>query len=144
MIVRIRQARMACMALALAAAAGSAWAQDGRPQVHKQGEVSYVSGGVGQEESSYLKSVSGDYNLRLQFALSDGGAYVSDVEVRVRNASGQDVLSAKSDGPIFYAKLPEGTYDLTVAYAGKPQSKKITLDGKAGGVAQGFYWKGPT
>ncbi|WP_066128684.1 hypothetical protein, partial [Bordetella ansorpii] len=117
--------------------------QDARPQVQKQGDVSYVSGGVGQEESTYLKSVSGDYNLRLQFALSDGGAYVSDVEVRVKNGSGQEVLSAKSDGPIFYAKLPEGTYDLTVTYAGKPQSKKITLDGK-GGTAQGFYWKGPT
>ncbi|WP_144630080.1 carboxypeptidase regulatory-like domain-containing protein [Bordetella genomosp. 13] len=143
MTFRIGRARTACVALALAAAAGTAWAQDGHPQVHRQGEISYVSGGVGQEESTWFKSVSGDYNLRLQFALSDGGAYVSDVEVRVKGASGQEVLSAKSDGPIFYAKLPEGSYDVTVTYGGKPQSRKMDVGAK-GGAAQGFYWKGPT
>lgn len=141
-MLRIRQARLACMALALAAATGAAWAQDSRPQVHKQGEVSYLSGGVGQEEVTYLKSVSGDYNLRLQFALSDGGAYVSDVDVRVKNGSGQEVLAAKSDGPIFYAKLPDGAYEVTVTYGGKPQSKKVTVGAK-GGAALGFYWQGP-
>jgi hypothetical protein len=87
--------------------------------------VMYVTGGVGSEAVDRLKSMEGDFNLKLVFA-NTAGAYLSDVKVTIVDASGQVVLDATSEGPILMAKLPAGDYRVDASFDGHPESRKIT------------------
>ncbi|MHB8494767.1 MAG: carboxypeptidase regulatory-like domain-containing protein [Casimicrobiaceae bacterium] len=86
--------------------------------------VMYVTGGVGSDEVDRLKSMEGDFNLKLVFA-NTAGAYLSDVKVTIVDASGQVVLDATSEGPILMAKLPAGDYRVDASFDGHPESRKI-------------------
>ena len=87
--------------------------------------VKYVTGGVGSEEVDRLKSMEGDFNLKLVFA-NTSGEYLSDVKVTIVDASGREVLDATAEGPILMAKLPSGGYRVDASFGGHPQSRKIT------------------
>ncbi|HUN53196.1 MAG TPA: hypothetical protein VMU42_18865 [Candidatus Sulfotelmatobacter sp.] len=109
------------------------------PQAQRQGDITFVTGGVGDEGRSEMQQVAPRYNLRLLFAQQGTGAYLADVTVNLDNARGQPVLAAKSDGPLFYADVPPGRYKLVVAYAGRSQTRPIDV-GHAGAIARSFYW----
>jgi len=81
---------------------------DTLPAVQQSGDVTYITGGIGDEERDALKAVKQDYNLRI---LSAGvqGAYVGDAHIIISDNKGQELLNTNG-GPIFYAKLPNGHY----------------------------------
>ncbi|MDE2003570.1 MAG: carboxypeptidase regulatory-like domain-containing protein [Betaproteobacteria bacterium] len=87
--------------------------------------VMYVTGAVGSDEVDRLKSMEGDFNLKLVFS-NTSGAYLSDVKVTIVDASGRVLLDATSEGPIVMAKLPSGGYRVDASFDGHPQSRKIT------------------
>ncbi|HWV59006.1 MAG TPA: hypothetical protein VNZ57_16250, partial [Longimicrobiales bacterium] len=69
------------------------------------------SGGVGLAERESIEALaeSESLNLKLVFAEPDG-PYVSGVRVAVRNANGEAVLEAVTNGPWLLARLPAGAY----------------------------------
>lgn len=79
--------------------------------------VSYVSGGVGEDEHAALRAVEREYNLKLTFALA-GGHYLGEAAVVITAAPGRVILDAVSQGPWFLARLPAGTYTIHVARGG--------------------------
>ncbi len=93
-----------------------------------QGEVSFVSGGVGGEERHALQALRSEYNLSLLFSVKGSGEYLSDVNVRIEDAKGGIYLETVSDGPILYAKLKPGKYHVSAAQNGYEIYKKVTLD----------------
>jgi hypothetical protein len=101
--------------------------------------VRYISGGVGVSEREGLAQVKSQYNLRLLFAVQGSGEYLSDIQVRVDEAAGPTRLAAVSKGPLFYARLPPGRYDLTVDAAGRVQTRQVTVPA-SGATDQSFYW----
>lgn len=101
-------------------------------QPRTQGEVSFVSGGVGAEENAALQSVSADYNLHLQFSERDSGEFLSDVQVLVTDKSGQAVLDTVSDGPKLFAKLQPGRYTIAATYGGKTLRNSVALTAQRG------------
>lgn len=101
--------------------------------------VRYISGGVGVSEREGLAQVKSQYNLRLLFAVQGSGEYLSDIQVRVDEAAGPTRLTAVSTGPLFYARLPPGRYDLTVDAAGRVQTRQVTVPA-SGATDQSFYW----
>jgi hypothetical protein len=92
-------------------------------EVKKSGEISYVSGGVGDEEQKRLAEMARDFNLKVTFAGSSG-AYGGGSRVEIRDKSGKTVLDAESRGPLFYAQLPPGTHTVTATGAGAGGQKK--------------------
>ncbi|HKO89348.1 MAG TPA: carboxypeptidase regulatory-like domain-containing protein [Burkholderiales bacterium] len=88
-----------------------AWAA---PSFQQQGNVSYVTGGIGLEEREALVTNTSDFNLKVVNAIP-GGAYVSDTTVSVVNATGQEVLRTTLDGPWLIAKLPPGKYTISAS-----------------------------
>lgn len=85
-----------------------ALADDGSVMVQHQGNIPYVSGGVGREESEALEAVQRDYNLRITSADSTGHFY-GNTHVSVRDMQKKSVLDL-TGGPLFYAQLPKGRY----------------------------------
>ena len=52
----------------------------------RQGDVPWVSGGVCINEREYLQKMASEFNLKLEFAASDG-SYLADVNVRIDQIS---------------------------------------------------------
>ncbi|HJV53557.1 MAG TPA: hypothetical protein VJ652_18970 [Noviherbaspirillum sp.] len=94
--------------------AGADLRQAGEPvaglQPKTQGDVTYLCGGVGADEASYMKQQASGYDLMLTFAARNG-AYLANVDVGIQDAKGNKVLQAKCDGPMLLVDLPKsGTY----------------------------------
>lgn len=106
-------------------------------QAQQQGNVTFVSGGAGDEDRDALKQVANQYNLRLLFAARNGD-YLANVAVTLSDPRGNAVLDTIADGPIFYARVPPGRYRLTVSNQGQSQSRDISIGN--GAVRQDFYW----
>ena len=99
------------------------------PVEKSQGDVRYVMGGIGLDESQQMKSMESQYSLSVTFAEQNNGKadYLADIPVTIRNSSGQTVLSVNSDGPYLLVQLPPGSYDITASHAGMPKTSHFTV-----------------
>lgn len=102
--------------------------------------IEYVSGGVGVAEKNAMEALRKNYNLRLTFARPRSGAYLVDVKVMIENGKKEKVLNVVSHGPLFFAKMPAGTYKVTAEFEGNSQAKTATV---GGGQPRGlvYYFK---
>ena len=111
------------------------------PEPRHVGAITYVSGGIGSDEAQYMLSIRQDFNLRLLFAAKASGNYVANVSVAIDSMAGASPTMLVSDGPFFYARLPDGVYRLRVTYEGATQTASVDLrQGRAASLQ--FYWPG--
>lgn len=94
-----------------------------------QDNVTYLCGGVGEEEASYMKQEAKDYDLMLIFA-TRRGAYLADVDVDIRDSAGNSVLQLACDSPILLVDLPKGgAYKVRAEAAGYTLNKTVRVAG---------------
>jgi hypothetical protein len=116
------------------------FAQDGLPPVQSFGSVSYITGGIGLDESTSIKAAEKDFTLSLLFAQTKRGEYLADVKVSIKDKAGSIVLEAVSDGPMLLARLPAGIYKISAEHEGTVLVKTVRVDSKR--VAQAaFVWQ---
>lgn len=91
------------------------------PPLQHSGAHSYVTGGIGLDESSAFRRAMNDWPLSLRFAEKDGmkARYVADVQVHVTDENGKTAISAKSEGPFMLIKVPAGTYKIDATLGGQ-------------------------
>ncbi|OMG73354.1 carboxypeptidase-like regulatory domain-containing protein [Burkholderia ubonensis] len=134
-----RFAIAAVLAIGVAAGATGAYAQsDGLPAARQQGDVTFVSGGVGQDESTAFQRNEAAWPLALRFT-GAGGEFLADVHVRITDAKGAEVLKTDARGPYMLVKLPPGRYAVQASYQGKDETHGVTVTAK-GGAKQAFTW----
>lgn len=104
--------------------------------------VPHISGGVGYDERDRLEAVKSQYNLRLLFAISGAGSYLSGVKVRIQDAKGATTLDTVSNGPWFFAQLPPGAYTLTLDNQGQVQQRSVNVLPQRATV-ENVYWTAP-
>lgn len=109
-----------------------------RESVTMVGKVSYVSGGIGEDSRERLQSFAKAFNLKLVLA-QKAGAYLGDVQVLIAGKDGKPLLQAVAEGPIFMAKLPPGSYDVTTTADGQSQRQKVAV-GSGGLSTLTFRW----
>jgi len=107
---------------------------------HQQNGITYVNGGVGQEEQSAMRAQRSDYNLQLTFATNQTGAFRSDVQLDIADAKGGKLLSVANTGPMFFAKLPPGTYRINAAAEGKTFKRTVKI-GERGAREMTLHWQ---
>jgi hypothetical protein len=102
------------------------------PAQGTQGNVSFVSGGVGEDEAAAMKSAAAGYPLELQFVqkASPRDEFLADVTVRITDRSKNVVLDTVTTGPFLLAKLPSGTYQVEADHRGV--MKRQTVDIRSG------------
>ena len=114
------------IAAVLLGSAALAAAADAEPVIQAGGNVSYVSGGVGDESLARLTAITGEYNVKLVFARTSG-EYLSNVRVEIADAKGRNVVDAHSDGPWFLTRLPAGHYQIVASLSGKAEKRAIDV-----------------
>lgn len=101
--------------------------------------LSYLSGGVGEDERQAMLAVRADYNLRMTFATRVSGEYLADVALAVFDRSGTQVATATSDGPWCYLKLEPGSYRVVATIHGKDLQQTVVIPPN-GARELYFYW----
>lgn len=91
-----------------------------------------ASGGVSDEDRARMQADAGNYSMRLVFSETNGQYIVAD-HVSLKKG-GSEVMAVNDVGPLVYAKVPPGQYQLTVSYKGVTQTKSVNVGGKAGDV----------
>jgi len=144
---RYERSRMAAILAAgcLVLAGGTAGAQSSPatdpssalPAMQQQGQVEYLTGGFGREESRAIQAASSRFPLALTFATAQG-AYLANVRVTISNAQGT-VLDTPSAGPYLLVKLPAGRYKISASLNDKEQSRQVTVPAR-GTARQTFTW----
>ena len=99
------------------------------PEVKTQGAVSYLSGGIGSDETAAIKAASKNYTLTLLMSISGGerGAFLASVPVKIMDAAGNTVLEVTTDGPYLLANLAPGRYDVVGTLDGVERKTSVTL-----------------
>lgn len=115
---------------------GPVHAQGALPAVQKSSVVEYLSGGVGLDESTAIKSASGQWPLSLVFSVqADGRAqFASDVKLQIQDAKGALALDVTATGPYLLARLAPGSYTLRATLDGNTLERKVQV--KAGSSAK--------
>ena len=112
------------------------------PAVKTQGTVSYLSGGIGDDEEAQMRDAAKDYGVLLEFAEVERGTahgrWTGNVSVTVK-AGANTVLSTTADGPLMLVKLKPGSYVVDAERQSVKQTKRIEV--KANGVTrERFFW----
>ncbi len=127
---------------AACAAPLAAQAQDadagGLPQALHQGDVTFVTGGVGLDESQALRTEAPRWPLAMRFTGS-GADYLADVHVKITSGADTTVLQADSRGPYMLVQLRPGKYTVKATYDGHDQTRSITI-GRKGHQKLDFSW----
>jgi len=99
------------------------------PPVHHNGAVEYLSGGIGQDESTAIEHASKKWPLTLEFAVKDKkhAEFTADVKVVVRDAKQHQTLQTESNGPFLLAKLKPGKYEVDATLDGKTLHEKVDV-----------------
>jgi hypothetical protein len=123
--IRIRRS----LAAMLMFGAGLSVAYADMPAVQHQGDVTFVSGGIGLDESDSMKAAEKDYALSMVFAQHENGqnVYTADVPVTITNSKGQTVLQTTTKGPYLLVQLPPGSYKISSTYNGKEIARQATV-----------------
>jgi hypothetical protein len=108
---------------------GLAWAQGGLPPEQRVGDVSFVTGGVGDEQATAFKQAMPGYALAIEILrMSSGrGEYTSGAQVTVTTRSGNPVLSTRAEGPFVLVRVPPGDYQVQATLGGRTQTKDVSV-----------------
>jgi hypothetical protein len=117
---------LALMAFAMLQAAPALAVDRGAlPPVQMENGITYLTGGVGQPESTAMKAVAGRYSLALTFAERNGD-FVNDIQVSITDRRGDRVLDVVS-GPILLVDLPAGWYKVRAQFDGKTLVRTVEV-----------------
>lgn len=99
------------------------------PQIFQEGSVTYITGGVGEDEAKAIKAEAKNWPLNIEFSqyLGSHDAWVSQVYLTILDAKGTAIFEANLDGPMFLAKLPSGYYEIVATYEGITKKQKIQI-----------------
>ncbi len=126
------------LGLALPAWAGSAMDYT-LPQAKTENGIIYLSGGVGKPEAAAMREEARHYPLSMVFSAAKDNEFLADVQVKIRNNAGKEVLSTVSDGPIMLVKLPAGKYTVAAEAHGKMLQRSVQVPAK-GDRQVSFHW----
>ncbi|VVD70605.1 carboxypeptidase regulatory-like domain-containing protein [Pandoraea fibrosis] len=132
-----------CAAIGLAFCTGAAMAAEVTlPPTQQSGPVTYLSGGIGLEQSLAIKAAMHNYPLVLTFVsrtATNGNEYLSDIPVTISDRRGNMILSTQSDGPFMLASLPDGRYTVTASYEGIMEKHAVNVSSR-GHAHRTFLW----
>ncbi|MGN5476256.1 hypothetical protein ACTMU2_02285 [Cupriavidus basilensis] len=119
------------LALATLAAAGMALSTAWRPAraademvIRTMGPVSYVCGGIAEEERKTLADLEKNFNMGIMFTQGSNGEFLSDVAVRLLRDE-QEIATFRAAGPRCLIRAPEGSYNIEASYKGQTKTIKI-------------------
>jgi hypothetical protein len=113
-----------------ASRAESAAGSSSLPPIQSQGQTEFVTGGIGRDESEVMKREARAWPLLLELtqASAPRPEYISDVQITVKDKSGNTVLDATAEGPYMLIRLAPGKYSLDATYEAVTLHRDLKLE----------------
>lgn len=124
------------------AATTEAAATPALPPAQHQGNITYLSGGIGSDQSAAMKQAMHDYPLSLEFVgrtKTNGNEYLADLRVKVEDAHGKTLVSTEAQGPFMLLSVPAGHYIVTASHDGKAERRSVDI-GNGTHAHEMFVW----
>jgi len=111
------------------------------PPVQRSNDITYLSGGIGIDQSTAIKDAMHGYPLVLEFAekTNAGNEYLAGIPVQIADAHGKVLLNTDSQGPFMLMSLPDGRYTVTASYKGKQERATVNI-APSGHAHEMFVW----
>lgn len=87
------------------------------PALQKAGDLQYVCGGIGIDESTAMRAAMKDYPLSLLFA-TQSGDYLAKIQVVIEGEKGAQVGQFEAQGPVCLVRLDAGRYTVKASAEG--------------------------
>jgi hypothetical protein len=142
----------AALALAVMVGAPGAWAATSAngdaaatasvlPPAQHKGDIAYLSGGIGSDQSAAFKTAMPQYPLSLEFARhsTGGNEYLANVPVKIADMHGTPLLSTRTRGPFMLVSIPDGRYIVTASHDGNTVRRTVDI-GKTTRAHETFVW----
>jgi hypothetical protein len=128
-------ALVACCALLLSASAIA----DELSKPKKYDHTTYLTGGVSDEDAAAIKKRGPDFGMQLFLSADHKAVAPGEVKVKILNISGDTVIDAVADGPLFFIKVDGGRYTIILERNGEKKEKTFDLIGRRFGQFS-FDW----
>lgn len=104
--------------------------------------ISYISGGVGEEESQAILSEAKQWPLLLELSqLENGrGVWIFGAKIKIVNTQNQVIFDAQADGPYILINLNAGQYQIEASYQGLTQKRSVRIQAFAP-QKLAIFWK---
>lgn len=104
--------------------------------------ISYISGGVGEEESQAILAEAKQWPLLLELSqLENGrGVWIFGAKIKILNSQNQVIFDAQADGPYILINLAVGQYQIEASYLGVTQKRSVNVQASAP-QKLAIFWK---
>jgi len=129
----ISRAMLTCIAtLSLFSAAFADDSTSSLPAATTAGNATFLSGGIGDDESNAIKQAAKQYPLELEFTINAAprNEYAAGVQVKLFDSHHNALIDTVSNGPFFLATVPDGRYTIEATENGQTQTRKITVSAR--------------
>ena len=91
--------------------------------------ISYISGGVGEEESQAILAEAKQWPLFLELSqLENGrGVWIFGARIKILDAKNRVIFDAQADGPYILINLTSGQYQIEASYQGVAQKRSVAI-----------------
>jgi hypothetical protein len=95
-------------------------------------KTTYINGGVGENEEGDIRSLAGDYNLRLFLSESKNGNFVSNVHITISDKKGKVLLDIPNGGPMLFVNVKNDSYTIVAQRKGVTITRKVDVPNHRG------------
>jgi len=100
-------------------------------KLQRQGEYTFITGGLSEDEVAFLEAQAPKYPIQLTFRNGGQTDGMKDVTVRVRDVRGEVVVETAARGPYLYVNPPaSGRFTIEAELGGEKLSMTRDLVGR--------------
>ena len=120
----------------------SSWALAQIPETqHSQG-ISYITGGVGEEEAVAILADAKQWPLLLEMSQIENGrgVWIFGATIKIMSSKNQTIFDAPADGPYMLINLESGDYVIEATYQGVVQRRALSIKANSSQKIS-LFWK---
>ncbi|QWD63664.1 carboxypeptidase-like regulatory domain-containing protein [Polynucleobacter sp. MWH-UH2A] len=112
------------------------------PATQHSNGISYISGGVGEEETVAILAEAKQWSVLLELSQIENGrgVWIFGANIKIVNTKKQVVFSAPADGPYMLINLEPGDYSIEASYQGVEQKRALSVKANAPQKIS-LFWK---
>ena len=107
----------------------SSWALAQIPETKYSEGISYITGGVGEGETTAILSEAKQWPLLLEMSQIENGrgVWIFGANIKISNSNKQSIFAAQADGPYMLINLVPGDYAIEAIYQGVVQKRALSI-----------------
>lgn len=112
------------------------------PETQHSDGVSYITGGVGEGETSSILAESKQWPLMLEMSQIENGrgVWIFGAKIKIVDSKKQAIFNAQADGPYMLINLEPGDYQIQATYQDVEQKRSVSI--KANSTQKiSLFWK---